>query len=153
MIETQAPTAEHRVRVEGQGTGLAQQIAAGRHIITADEPVTRGGSDTGPSPYQLLLAALGACTSMTLTMYAERKGWPLERVTVSLGHAKVYADDCAQCESEGSRIDRVEREIELDGDLSDEQRQRLLEIADRCPVHRTLQATVDIRTRLTGPAK
>jgi len=136
------------VIVRGDATGLAQEIETGRHRLVADEPVEAGGTDTGPSPYELLLAALGACTSMTLSMYARRKQWPLERVTVRLRHDKIHAKDCAECETKEGMLDRIEREISLTGPLDAEQRERLLAIANRCPVHRTLVSEVDIRTRL-----
>jgi putative redox protein len=128
------------------GSKFAQTIAAGPHSLTADEP-RPVGDDTGLSPYELLSAALGACTSMTLRMYAERQGWPLERVSVSLSHSKIHATDCTECETKEGKIDTIEREIELSGPLDDGQRLRLLEIADRCPVHRTLNSEVVIRTR------
>ena len=136
------------VIVRGDATGLAQEIETGRHRLVADEPVEAGGTDTGPSPYELLLAALGACTAMTLSMYARRKQWPLERVTVRLRHDKIHAKDCAECETKEGMLDRIEREISLAGPLDAEQRERLLAIANRCPVHRTLVSEVDIRTRL-----
>jgi putative redox protein len=136
------------VIVRGSATGLAQEIQTGRHRLVADEPVEAGGTDTGTSPYELLLAALGACTSMTLSMYARRKQWPLEQVTVRLRHDKIHAQDCAECETKEGRLDRIEREISLAGPLDAEQRERLLAIANRCPVHRTLVSEVDIRTRL-----
>jgi putative redox protein len=136
------------VIVRGSATGLAQEIETGRHWLVADEPVDAGGADTGPSPYELLLAALGACTSMTLSMYARRKQWPLEQVTVRLRHDKIHAQDCAECETKEGMLDRIEREIGLAGPLDAEQRERLLAIANRCPVHRTLVSEVDIRTRL-----
>jgi putative redox protein len=123
-----------------------QEIEAGAHRFLADEPVSSGGSDNGPNPYDLLLAALGACTAMTLRLYAERKALPLDRVTVRLRHAKIHAADCETCESKEGMIDRIEREIVLEGALDGEQRSRLLEIADKCPVHRTLTSEVDIRT-------
>jgi putative redox protein len=133
------------------GTGYAQEIPAGRHTLRADEPVASGGTDTGPDPYALLLAALGACTSMTLRMYANRKGWPLAGVTVRLSQRKIYAKDCEECETRNdARIDRIEREIELSGDLSAEQKARLVEIAERCPVHRTFRGEKSIVTRLAG---
>lgn len=139
----------HEVVVTSIGNTLAQQIQAGRHVLRADEPVPAGGSDSGPDPYALLLAALGACTSMTLRMYADRKGWPLERVIVRLSQAKIHAQDCADCEeTDEARIDRITREIELSGPLSPEQRKRLVEIAERCPVHRTLMGPKQIVTRL-----
>jgi putative redox protein len=136
------------VVVRGGATGLAQEIEAGGHRLIADEPIEAGGTDTGASPYELLLAALGACTSMTISMYARRKRWPLEGVTVRLRHAKIHAEDCAECETKEGMLDRIEREITLTGPLDAEQRGRLLEIANRCPVHRTLVSEIDIRTRL-----
>jgi putative redox protein len=125
-----------------------QQLLDGRHVLTADEPVKVGGGDAGPGPYELLLMALGACTSMTVKMYAARKGWPLEGAEVRLRHYRVYNRDCADCEDKDALIDRVDRSLRLIGPLSSEQRSRLLEIADKCPVHRTLQAGVEIRTAL-----
>ena len=130
------------------GIGLLQEIAVGPHRLRSDEPVEEGGSGLGPTPYGLLCAALGACTSMTLRMYARTKGWPLERVTVTVRHDKIYAKDCAECETRDGRVDRLERAIALEGPLDDAQRQRLLEIANKCPVHRTLQAEVRIVTVL-----
>jgi uncharacterized OsmC-like protein len=136
------------VVVRGSASGFTQEVEAGRHRLAADEPVAAGGADAGPSPYELLLAALGACTSMTLAMYARRKQWPLEQVTVRLEHARIHAQDCAECDTKEGMLDRIEREISLTGPLSGEQRTRLLEIANRCPVHRTLASEIDIRTRL-----
>ena len=130
------------------GDGLLQEIHVGPHHLRSDEPLTQGGTDRGPTPYGLLCAALGACTSMTLRMYARTKGWPLRAVTVTVRHDKIYALDCAECETREGRIDRLERAIALEGPLDDAQRQRLLEIADKCPVHRTLQSEVHIVTRL-----
>ena len=138
------------VVVRGGAGGFAQEIVVGPHRLAADEPTAAGGADTGPNPYDLLLASLGACTSMTVALYARRKRWPLEGVTVRLRHAKIHAADCADCETREGMIDRIERDIELAGALTDEQRARLLEIAGRCPVHRTLVSEIDIRTRLTG---
>jgi uncharacterized OsmC-like protein len=136
------------VIARGAASGFVQEIEAGRHRLVADEPAAAGGTDTGSSPYELLLAALGACTSMTVAMYARRKQWPLERVVVRLEHARIHAEDCAECETKEGMLDRIEREITLSGPLSPEQRERLLEIANRCPVHRTLTSEIDIRTRL-----
>jgi putative redox protein len=136
------------VTVTGSATGLAQEITVGRHRLSADEPTAEGGTDTGPNPYDLLLAALGACTSMTVALYARRKQWPLGAVTVRLRHSKVYAADCASCETREGKLDRIEREVELLGTLEEAQRARLLEIANKCPVHRTLTSEIDIQTRL-----
>lgn len=131
----------------GEGT-FPQRIEAGHHVLRSDEPTGAGGTDTGPTPYDLLVAALGACTSMTLRLYANRKGWPLQKVEVRLRHQKSHAQDCADCETRVGRIDVIEREITLDGPLDAEQRQRLLEIADRCPVQRTLDGEIKVRTRV-----
>lgn len=129
---------------------FTQAITVGRHSLRADEPVSVGGDDSGPSPYDFLLAGLGACTSMTLRMYADQKQWPLERVTVHLKHEKIHARDCAECETKEGKIDRIEREIEIVGDLDVAQRARLLEIANKCPVHRTLHSEVIVPTQLRG---
>jgi putative redox protein len=123
-----------------------QQVTVGRHRFLADEPTDVGGLDSGPGPYDLVLAGLGACTSMTLRLYAERKELPLERVTVELSHSRIHAADCETCETKEGMVDRIERTIALRGNLDAEQRERLLEIADKCPVHRTLTSEVDIRT-------
>ena len=123
-----------------------QQVTVGPHRFLADEPVDVGGLGSGPGPYDLLLAGLGACTAMTLRLYAERKALPLERVTVELTHDRIHAADCESCETKEGMIDRIERAITLLGNLNDDQRRRLLEIADKCPVHRTLTSEVDIRT-------
>jgi putative redox protein len=133
---------------DADGGPFAETVRVGRHVLAADEPVDAGGNDTGPNPYDYLLAALGACTAMTLRMYARRKNWPLAKVRVRLQHDKIHAKDCADCETKVGMVDRIERTIELDGPLSDEQRQRLLEMAGHCPVHRTLTSEVRIETRL-----
>ena len=140
-------TAPGTVVVRETRRGLLQQeIISGAHHLIADEPVNVGGLDSGLGPYDLLLAALGACTSMTLRLYAERKKLPLTRVQVRLRHGRIYATDCADCETKEGMIDRIECFITLDGDLDTEQRARLMEIADKCPVHRTLTSEIDIRT-------
>ena len=137
-----------RVVMVRKGDGdLDQEIVVGPHLLIADEPEP-AGTDTGPSPYNLLAAALGACTSMTLTLYAQRKEWPLESVTVVLRHDKIHAEDCADCETREGKVDRIERAIELEGPLTGEQRQRLLDIAEKCPVKRTLSSEISIRSRL-----
>jgi putative redox protein len=123
-----------------------QEIIAGAHSLVADEPVSAGGLGSGPGPYDLLLAALGACTSMTLRLYADRKKLPLTRVEVRLRHGRIYAKDCAECETKEGMIDRIERVITLVGDLDAGQRARLMEMADKCPVHHTLKSEIDIRT-------
>ncbi len=123
-------------------------IYAGPHRITADEPRDAGGSDTGTNPYGLLTAALGACTTITVRMYADRKQWPLKGITVRLKHDKIYAKDCEECETKEGKVDSFERELEFEGDLTPEQRQRLLEIADKCPVHNTLSHVSRIVTKL-----
>jgi uncharacterized OsmC-like protein/alpha-beta hydrolase superfamily lysophospholipase len=138
-----AKTVVVRETREGQ---FQQEVTVGAHRFLADEPLAVGGLDSGPGPYDLLLAGLGACTAMTLRLYAERKALPLERVTVSLNHSRIHAADCADCETKEGMLDRIERAITLRGTLDAEQRQRLLEIADKCPVHRTLTSEIDIRT-------
>jgi putative redox protein len=134
--------------VEGGTTGFTQKIDAGGHLLVADEPVEAGGQDKGPNPYELLLSALGACTSMTLRMYADRKGWPLKKIIVKLRHEKIHAEDCKDCETKSGMIDRIEREIHLEGNLDEEQLNRLLEISERCPVARTLKSEININSRL-----
>mgnify|MGYP000017531433 CR=1 FL=1 len=121
-------------------------LTARTHTLRADEPLASGGTDTGPTPYEFLLAALGACMAMTLRMYADRKGWPLESVEVRLRTAPAHAQDCENCEAAEVGITRIERQIDLGGTLSDDQRQRLLQIADRCPVKQTLTRGIRIET-------
>jgi putative redox protein len=139
---------DNRVMVRTGKKGFQTEVIAGGHRLLADEPVSVGGADTGPNPYDYLVASLGACTSMTLRMYADRKKWPLEAATIRLRHKKVHAEDCEECEAKSGTVDVIEREIDLDGDLDQEQRQRLLEIADRCPVHRTLHSRIEVMTSL-----
>lgn len=132
----------------GEGR-FAQAISVGgKHALAADEPARYGGNDTGPTPYDLLLAGLGACTSMTMRMYAQRKGLAVDRIAVTLKHEKIHAEDCEDCETRDGRIDRIEREIEITGDVDEAARERLLEIADKCPVHRTLRSEVLVESRL-----
>jgi putative redox protein len=148
--ETRHATAssEGTVTVTETRTGTyTQQITVGEHRLGSDEPRPTG-DDAGPTPYDLLLAGLGACTSMTVRMYADRKGWPLEQVQVTLRHSRIHAKDCADCETRAGWIDHIDRDIELSGDLDDSQRQRLLQIAERCPVHQTLTSEVRIATSL-----
>lgn len=136
------------VVARSRGDGFITEISAAGHNFLADEPSAHGGTDRGPSPYDLLSAALAACTGMTLGMYARHKKLPLDATTVSVAHEKIHAADCEHCETETGKIDRLVRRISLAGDLSDVERQRLLEIADRCPVHRTLEGEIDIASEL-----
>lgn len=145
-----ALSADAQVVVRTDREHYPTEILANGHSLRADEPISAGGADTGPTPYDLLLAGLGSCTTITLRMYADRKGWPLESIVVHLNHKKIHAEDCEECESSSGKIDRIEREIELVGELDDGQRQRLLEIADKCPVHRTLHSEISVKTRLRG---
>jgi putative redox protein len=137
------------VMVVENGKGLfGQDLLAGRHRLVADEPRAVGGDDAGPNPYELLLMSLGACTSMTLRLYARRKQLPLTRVAVRLRHSRIHSEDCADCETKAGFIDRIEREIVLEGALSEEQRKRMMEIANMCPVHKTLMSEISIVTQL-----
>jgi putative redox protein len=146
--ETGDESSAGAVRVSEAGSGTyTQQITVGHHRLVADEPRPIG-DDAGPNPYDLVLAGLGACTSMTLRMYANRKGWPLDSVRVTLRHSRIHAEDCAHCETTKGWIGHIDREIELTGALDDSQRQRLLQIADQCPVHQTLTSEIDISTSL-----
>jgi uncharacterized OsmC-like protein len=131
--------------VRGTASGFPQQVESGRHRFAVDEPVSVGGTDTAATPYDLVLAALGSCTSMTVGLYARKKQIPLEQITVSLWHSKVHAADCEECQTREGRIDRIEVAVELTGALTDEQRTRLLEIAKMCPVHRTLTSEINVR--------
>ena len=138
------------VLVYGDAKGFTQEIIAGPHRLVADEPKDVGGDDEGPTPYDLLLAALGSCTSITVTMYAQRKGWPLQGVRTWLRHSRIHAQDCAECETKEGKLDHIELEIRLEGPLlSEEQRTKLLEIAEKCPVHRTFVTENVISTRAT----
>jgi putative redox protein len=147
-----SPPAGAKVVVEETGRGKFQnEVRIGRHKLIADEPVSFGGLDSGPGPYDFLLAGLGACTAMTLRLYADKKNWPLRRVRVGLDHEKVHAQDCADCETREGKVDEIVRTITLEGDLDAEQRARLIEIADKCPVHRTLHSEIKIRTKPAEP--
>ena len=144
-----AASSEGTVTVTETGSGsYTQQITAGHHRLVADEPRPIG-DDAGPTPYDLLLAGLGTCTSITVRMYADRKGWPLERVRVTLRHSRIHAEDCADCETTKGWINQIDCDVELAGELDDTQRQRLLQIAGRCPVHQTLTSEVHIATSLS----
>ena len=149
-VPAQATEAEQPRRVTVQETGQSkfqQEVTVGPHHLIADEPASAGGQDSGPNPYDFLLTGLGACTSMTMRMYADRKSLPLDRVTVTLNHSKVYAKDCEECETKTGMLDQIERVIAIEGNLDAEQRSKLMEIADKCPVHRTLTSEVRIVTR------
>lgn len=133
------------------GKGLRVGLTVGGHELLADEPVAAGGEDAGPDPYGYLLAALGACKTMTVRLYADRKGWALTHTRVELRHDRIHADDCADCETKQGRVDQIEVSLAFEGDLDDEQRTRLAEIAEMCPVHRTLTGEIKIRSRLMAP--
>ncbi|MEA2863329.1 MAG: hypothetical protein QOC84_1285, partial [Bradyrhizobium sp.] len=142
-----AEAPRHVVVRETRNGKFQQAVTVGPHRLIADEPVAAGGEDTGPGPYDLVLAGLGACTSMTMRLYAERKSLPLERVTVTLNHSRIHAEDCVECETKAGMLDQIKRVIAMEGPLDGEQRTRLMEIADKCPVHRTLTSEVHIVTR------
>jgi putative redox protein len=149
VAEEQATLPPGTVEVRETLTGpLAQRVLAGRHVFMAGEPVEVGGDDAGPGPYDYLLAALGACTSMTMRLYADRKGLAAERFSVRLSHRKVHAQDCADCETKEGNIGEITRDITIEGDIPEAARTRLMEIADRCPVHETLTHEIKIRSRL-----
>jgi uncharacterized OsmC-like protein/alpha/beta superfamily hydrolase len=130
---------------------FGQRIIAGGHQLVADEPAVIGGADSGPTPYDLLLAGLGACTAITVRMYADRKGWPLRQLTVRLRHSRIHAIDCLDCETKNGQLDQIERELRFEGELTDDQRARLMDIAERCPVHRTLHSEVLVATTEAQP--
>lgn len=148
MVQNDYKT-KNQVLVEGTHESLTQQITSGKHHLIADEPEESGGNDNGPSPYDYLLASLGSCTAITLLMYAKRKKWEVRKITVWLAHDKIHAEDCEDCETKEGYLDRIERRIHLDGNLDEEKRERLLQIANRCPVHRTLKSEIKIETGLT----
>lgn len=145
-IEPETPTAQLAARTPAEG--YRTELQAGRHRFVADEPKSVGGTDAGPTPYDYLAAALGSCTTMTLRMYADRKGWPLEEAIAYVEHETIHAEDCAHCETEKGRISRLTRRVKVIGDLDEKQRARLLEIANRCPVRRTLASEIDIQSEL-----
>ena len=145
--------AEGVVVVRGGAQGFVQEINAGRHRLVADEPVAAGGTDRGAGPYELLMAALGSCMSMTIALYARTKRWPLETVVIRLTHSRIYARDCADCMvRDDTMLDRINTEVQLAGALTAEQERKLMEVAHKCPVHRTLMSEIDIREvpALTG---
>ena len=144
-MAAQSDNTTPHIVVRGDAENFEQEITAGKHRLVADEPVSAGGGDAGPDPYDYLLASLGVCTSMTVGLYARRKQIPLENITVSLRHSRIYAKDCEECETEEGMLDRIEAEVELTGALSEEQRDKLMEIAAKCPVHRTLTSEINIR--------
>jgi uncharacterized OsmC-like protein len=145
MEETKEEKAS--VIVRGTAEGFLQEITSGRHHLQADEPKEAGGRDDAPGPYEYLLMALGACTSMTIGLYARRREFPLENVTVSLSHARIHAEDCEACETKQGLLDRIDVRIELTGPLTPDQRTKLMEIAAKCPIHRTLDSEIEIRLR------
>ena len=144
-MSEQADSKPADVVVSGNATGFLQEVVSGNHHLRADEPISVGGSDAAPGPYDYLLIALGVCTSMTVGLYARRKQFPLENITISLRHARIHAQDCAACETKEGMLDRIDTHIELTGALTAEQRAKLIEIAGKCPVHRTLKSEIDIR--------
>jgi uncharacterized OsmC-like protein len=135
------------VVVHGSARSFRQELVSGKHSLVADEPASAGGSDAGPDPYDYLLTALGVCTSMTVGLYARRKQFPLENITVLLWHSRIYAKDCEECETKEGMLDRIDVEVELTGPLSNDQHAKLMEIAGKCPVHRTLTSEINIRLR------
>ena len=135
------------VVVRGNADGFLQDVVSGKHHLRADEPASAGGSDAAPGPYDYLLIALRVCTSMTVGLYARRKQWPLENITVSLWHSRIHAKDCEECDTKEGMLDRIEVEVDLTGSLTREQHAKLMEIAAKCPVHRTLKSEINIRLR------
>jgi putative redox protein len=144
------PPVEH-VSVRGDASGFLQQATAGNHTFQIDEPRSVGGTESAPDPYDYLLAALGACTSMTVGLFARRNKFPLEGVTVRLSHSRIHAKDCAECQTKKAMLDRIDVRIELKGQITEEQRKRLMEVAAKCPVHRTLVSEIDLRIESVQP--
>ena len=148
-MNTQTDTKIPHVVVRGTAANFQQQVMAGKHHVVADEPVSVGGADAGPDPYDYLLAALGACTSMTVGLYARRNHLPLETITVSLWHSRIHARDCEECETSDGMVDRIDLEVDLTGTLTPAQHAKLMQVAAACPVHRTLTSEINIRLRST----
>ncbi len=150
LVDGSLPKPEEyfKVSVVNDKYSYTSYIRAGKHVQVADEPESLGGSDLGPDPYSYLLSSLGSCTCMTLRMYARKKGWPLDRVEVLLSHKKIHVSDCEKCDTKEEKVDYIERKIRLLGTLSEDQKSRLIEIAERCPVHRTLNSKIVVRTTL-----
>ena len=146
-MSTQTGNRTADIVVRGDARSFKQEIVAGKHRLLADEPLTAGGGDAGPDPYDYLLASLAVCTSMTIGFYARRNQLPLENITVSLWHSRIHARDCEECETKEGMLDRIDVEIELTGSLSEAQHAKLMEIAAKCPVHRTLTSEINIRLR------
>jgi putative redox protein len=151
-MASQSDNTTPHIVVRGDARSFKQEIVAGRHQLVADEPASAGGGDAGPDPYDYLLASLGVCTSMTVGLYARRKQFPLENITVSLWHSRIYAEDCEECETKEGMLDRIDVEIELTGSLTAEQHAKLMEIAAKCPVHRTLTSEINIKLRAAEKA-
>ncbi len=152
-MSAQANSRTPDVVVRGDARSFEQKIAVGRHNLVADEPVSAGGCGAGPDPYDYLLSALGVCTSMTVGLYARRHQFPLENIKVSLWHSRIYAMDCEECEIKEGMLDRIDVEIELTGPLTAEQHAKLMEIAAKCPVHRTLTSEINIRLRAADKSR
>jgi putative redox protein len=146
-MATQTDKPAVHVVVRGGAKNFQQEIIAGRHHLIGDEPVSAGGGDAGPDPYDYLLTALGVCTSMTIGLYARRNHMPLENITVSLSHSRIYAADCGECETKQGMLDRIDVEVNLTGSLTPEQHAKLMQVAAKCPVHRTLTSEINIRLR------
>jgi uncharacterized OsmC-like protein len=144
-MATQTEKQTAHVVVRGSAKNFQQEVTAGRHHLVADEPVSAGGGDAGPDPYDYLLTALGVCTSMTIGLYARRNRMPLEAITVSLSHSRIYGEDCEECETKEGMLDRIDVEVDLVGSLTPEQHAKLMQVAAKCPVHRTLTSEINIR--------
>jgi len=151
-MAAQSDNTTPHIVVRGDAENFEQEITAGKHRLVADEPVSAGGGDAGADPYDYLLASLGVCTSMTVGLYARRKQFRLENITVSLRHSRIYAEDCEECETKEGMLDRIDVEIDLTGPLTAEQRAKLMEIAAKCPVHRTLTSEINIRLQPASKA-